>query len=374
MPIRGTEPRAETSPQRAVGERKNLFGLGRRALEDVVVALGEPRYRGRQIFSWLYEKRAPTIDSMTDLAKPLRARLREGFRLSWPTVAGRELSSDGTVKYLLRLEDGAAIESVLIPEERRRTICLSTQVGCALRCRFCLTGYAGFKRNLSADEILGQAALVLSDNAADAPPPNVVLMGMGEPLLNLDATIETVRILTDKRGFAVPAKRLTLSTVGILPGIQRLLDEKVRPNLAISLHAPNAALRQALMPIEAKYSLEEVLAAVRDYPVPRGGSVTFEYVLLAGVNDSEAQARQLARLLGGERAKVNLIPLNGAAEIPFKAPTPEVVDRFARVLANAHVAVSVRRARGQDISAACGQLHVTEAGGCSETLMPENPS
>jgi 23S rRNA (adenine2503-C2)-methyltransferase len=374
MSIGDTKERVEASPHSAAGEQANLFGLDRRALEEIMAALGEPRYRGRQVFAWLYAKRVGTIGGMTDLAKPLRARLLEAYSLRWPDVAKRQLAGDGTVKYLLRLEDGAAIESVLIPEERRRTICLSTQVGCPLKCRFCLTGYAGFKRNLNAAEILGQAAVVLADDTAHNVPLNVVLMGMGEPLLNLDAALEAVRILTDKNGFAIPAKRLTLSTVGILPGIRRLLEEKVRPNLAISLHAPNGALRQALMPIEAKYPLKEVLAAVRDYPIPRGGAVTFEYVLLGGVNDSEAQARQLARLLSGQRAKVNLIPLNPAAEIPFKAPAPDVVDRFAQVLADADVRVSVRRARGQDISAACGQLHITQAGGISETPMPENPA
>ena len=340
------------------GRRPNLFGLDRPALEALVADLGEPAYRARQLFVWLYRKRARSLEDMTDLGKDLRARLAASWDVRWPAVAERSHSQDGTIKLLFRLDDGATIESVFIPEERRRTICISTQAGCPLKCAFCLTGIAGYRRNLKPWEILGQVATVMEEAPPRAQPWNVVVMGMGEPLLNYEATVAALRVLMDPEGFAVAPKKLTLSTVGILPALEKLIQEPVRPNLAISLHAPNARLRRELMPIEDKYALEDVVAAARRYPIPRGGLVTYEYVLLRGVNDSPAQARELVRLLRGSRAKVNLIPLNPAPEIPFEAPTPEAVDAFAGILAGAHVTVSVRRPRGQDILAACGQLHL----------------
>jgi 23S rRNA (adenine2503-C2)-methyltransferase len=336
----------------------NLFGLDRGQLEALAVEQGEAAFRGRQLYVWLYRRRARSLAGMTDLGKGLRARLAATHEVRWPTVAERAHSTDGTVKFLFRLDDGATIESVFIPEERRRTICISTQAGCPLKCAFCLTGIAGYKRNLKPWEILGQVATVMEEAPPRELPWNIVVMGMGEPLLNYESTVAALRILMDAEGFAVAPKKLTLSTVGILPALEKLILEPVRPNLAISLHAPNARLRGELMPIEDKYALEDVVAAAGRYPIPRGGLVTYEYVLLRGVNDSPAQARELVRLLRGSRAKVNLIPLNPAPEIPFEAPTPEAVDAFAKVLADAHVTVSVRRPRGQDILAACGQLHL----------------
>jgi 23S rRNA (adenine2503-C2)-methyltransferase len=345
--------------------RPNLFGLDRSGLEGAVSSLGEPKYRAGQLYSWLYRKRARSIAEMTDLGKELRRRLEAAYELRWPEVAEQSLSYDGTRKYLFRLDalpgertGPAAVESVYIPEEKRRTICISTQAGCPLACAFCLTGIAGYKRNLRPWEILGQVAAVIEDAPPREQPWNVVVMGMGEPLLNYEATVSALRILMDPEGFAIAPKKLTLSTVGILPALEKLMREPVRPNLAISLHAPNAALRRALMPIEEKYPLADVIEAASRYPIPRGGLVTYEYVLLRGVNDSPAQARELLRLLQGRRVKVNLIPLNPAPEIPFGAPAAESVDAFARILADAHVTVSVRRPRGQDILAACGQLHL----------------
>ncbi|PYQ14810.1 MAG: 23S rRNA (adenine(2503)-C(2))-methyltransferase RlmN [Acidobacteria bacterium] len=343
--------------------KRNLFGLDRAGLERVMAELGEPAYRARQLYVWLYRRRARSLEAMTDLGKGLRSRLESQFEICWPAVASREHSRDGTIKYLFRLDGEATIESVFIPEERRRTICISTQAGCPLRCAFCLTGIAGYKRNLEPWEILGQVAAVMDETARLEKPWNVVVMGMGEPLLNYEATVRALRILMDPEGFAIAPKKLTLSTVGILPALEKLMAEPVRPNLAISLHAPEPGLRRRLMPIEGKYRLDDVIAAAQRYPIPRGGRVTYEYVLLKDVNDSPAHARQLARLLGGSRAKVNLIPLNPAAEIPFGAPAPEAVDAFAGVLAAAHVTVSVRRPRGQDILAACGQLHLRDATG-----------
>jgi 23S rRNA (adenine2503-C2)-methyltransferase len=345
----------------------NLFGLDRSALAALFAQRGEPAYRARQVYAWLYAKRVREIEAMTDLGRALRARLAAGFELRWPAVAQRQLAADATVKYLFRLDDGASIESVYIPEPRRRTICLSTQAGCPLACAFCLTGVSGYKRNLKPWEILGQVAAVMEEHAHEADSSgaseglhrwNIVVMGMGEPLLNYDNTLAALRVLMDPEGFAVPPRRLTLSTVGILPALEKLMREPVRPNLAISLHAPNPGLRRRLMPIEEKYALADVLEAARRYPAPSGGRVTFEYVLLRGVNDSRAHARELARRLGGFPGKVNLIPLNPAPEIPFDAPDAAAVDFFRAVLAEAHVSVSVRRPRGQDILAACGQLHL----------------
>lgn len=340
--------------------RPNLFGLSREQLVAALTELGEPAYRGAQVYRWLYRKRVRAIAEMTDLPKPVRDKIHDAYVLRWPDVAERSQSFDGTVKYLFRLQDGATIESVYIPETARRTICISTQAGCPLKCAFCLTGIAGYKRNLKVDEILGQVATVM----AEAPPReqgwNVVVMGMGEPLLNYDATVAALRVLMDADAFAVVPKRLTLSTVGILPALEKLMKEPVRPNLAISLHAPNATLRRELMPVEAKYPLPDVIEAAQRYPIPRGGAVTYEYVLLRGVNDQPQHARDLVRLLKGRRGKVNLIPLNPARPIPFGAPTPSSVDAFCRILADARIMVSVRRPRGQDILAACGQLHLQD--------------
>jgi 23S rRNA (adenine2503-C2)-methyltransferase len=341
----------------------NLFGMDLARLEAAVEALGEPRFRASQIYAWLYAKRARAIADMTDLSEALRRRLGEAYALAWPEVAERALSYDGSRKYLFRLHDGATIEAVFIPEQRRRTICISTQAGCPLKCAFCLTGIAGYRRNLTPGEILGQVAAVMAEATPRATPWNVVVMGMGEPLLNCEASVLALRVLMDPRGFAIAPRRLTLSTVGILPALERLGEEQVRPNLAISLHASNPELRRRLMPIEDKYPLPAVIAAASRYAAPRGGRVTYEYVLLGGVNDRPQEARELVRLLSGAHAKVNLIPLNPASEIPFAAPTEADIDRFCRILVDGGLSVSVRRSRGQDILAACGQLHLKRGAG-----------
>ena len=347
--------------------KPNLFGLDRAGLGALMARLGEPAYRAGQVHLWLYRRRARSIAEMTDLTKGLRESLAATHDLRWPAVVERGTSRDGTVKYLFRLDDGATVESVYIPEERRRTICISTQAGCPLKCAFCLTGISGYKRNLKTWEILGQVATVMAEVARElvsAPPEmknepwNVVVMGMGEPLLNYDNTVAALRVLMAPDGFAIAPRKLTLSTVGILPALEKLMAEPVRPNLAISLHAPTRELRRELMPIEERYDIEDVIAAAQRYPIPRGGAVTYEYVLLGGVNDQPAHARALVRLLGGRPGKVNLIPLNPAPEIPFSPPAPEAVDEFCRILSAARLTVSVRRPRGQDILAACGQLHL----------------
>lgn len=344
---------------------KNLFGLSLAQLEELLTSLGEPKFRAGQIYAWLYAKRAPTLGAMTNLPSSLRQALAEQNDLRRIEVADRQVSVDGTIKSLYRCDDGATIESVYIPETRRRTICISTQAGCPVKCVFCLTGISGYKRNLKAWEILSQVADVMDEAALASPrddrPWNVVVMGMGEPLLNYENTMAALRILMDPKAFAITPKKLTLSTVGILPALEKLKLEPVRPNLAISLHAPTSKLRGELMPIENKYALKDVIAAADSYPSPRGGRVTYEYVLLKDVNDREEHAHSLARLLRGRNGKVNLIPLNPAADIPFEAPRPEQVARFEGILLDAGIPVSVRRPRGQDVLAACGQLHLKKS-------------
>ncbi|MBK5255302.1 MAG: 23S rRNA (adenine(2503)-C(2))-methyltransferase RlmN [Vicinamibacteria bacterium] len=341
---------------------KNLFGLSLAGIEELVTAMGEPKFRAGQIYSWLYAKRTPEIVAMTNLSAPLRAALVEQNDLRWIEVADRQFSEDGTIKSLYRLDDGAAIESVYIPETRRQTICISTQAGCPLKCAFCLTGISGYKRNLKPWEILSQVADGMDQAKKASPrderPWNVVVMGMGEPLLNYENTMSALRILMDPKGFAITPKKLTLSTVGILPALEKLKLEPVRPNLAISLHAPTSKLRGELMPIEHKYALKDVIEAADSYPSPRGGRVTYEYVLLKDVNDRDEHAHALARLLRGRNGKVNLIPLNAAEPIPFDTPRQAQVARFEGILLDAGVPVSVRKPRGQDVLAACGQLRM----------------
>jgi 23S rRNA (adenine2503-C2)-methyltransferase len=344
---------------------KNLFGLPLADLEALVESLGEPSFRAAQIYSWLYAKRVSRLDAMTNLKADFREALATGFNLRRIEESERQVSTDGTIKYLFRCDDGATIESVYIPEVRRRTICISTQAGCPVKCAFCLTGISGYKRNLKTFEILSQVAHVMDQAALASPrderPWNIVVMGMGEPLLNFEHTMSALRILMDPKGFAITPKKLTLSTVGILPALEKLKLEPVRPNLAISLHAPTSKLRGELMPIENKYALKDVIAAADSYPSPRGGRVTYEYVLLKDVNDRDEDAHALARLLRGRNGKVNLIPLNPAAPIPFEAPRKAQVTRFEGILLDAGVPVSVRKPRGQDVLAACGQLHLKKS-------------
>jgi 23S rRNA (adenine2503-C2)-methyltransferase len=347
----------------------NLFGLSLTELEVLMTRLGEPRFRAKQIYSWLYARRVSSLAAMTNLKGELRSALALHHEVRRIEVADREISTDGTIKWLFRCDDGASIESVYIPETKRRTICISTQAGCPVKCAFCLTGISGYRRNLKPWEILSQVAHVMDAAAGASPrderPWNVVVMGMGEPLLNYESTMAALRILMDPEAFAITPKKLTLSTVGILPALRKLMREPVRPNLAISLHAPTSKLRAELMPIENRYALKDVIAAADSYPSPRGGRVTYEYVLLKDVNDRDEHARALARLLRGRHGKVNLIPLNPAGPIPFKAPTKAQVARFEAILLDAGIPVSVRKPRGRDVLAACGQLHLKKNPGAA---------
>jgi len=336
----------------------DFSALERPELEDAAVALGLPRFRGRQIFQWIHQRGASSFAAMTELPLPLRQELAARGSIPEPALDQKQISSDGTTKFLLRLADGRRIEAVYIPDTPAQTFCISTQVGCAMACAFCLTGKMGLVRHLTAGEIVGQVRVLARETGLAGTAFNIVLMGMGEPLHNYDATIKALRILTDAQGLAVPPRRITLSTVGVLPGLQRLAEEPIMPNLAISLHATTDEQRDVLAPINRKYKLQELMDACRAFPLRRRSRITFEYVLLNDVNDTPDDARRLTRLLDGIQAKVNLLPLNEAEGIPFTRPSDERVNTFAAILAERGVTVSVRKSRGRDIRAACGQLLV----------------
>jgi 23S rRNA (adenine2503-C2)-methyltransferase len=338
--------------------RPDLGNLDRPALEAVLAERGIPPFRARQIFAWIYRRGVTDVAAMTDLSRELRETLARDFELTTPELVTRERSADGTEKFLLRLTDGRQIETVFIPDTPAMTFCISTQVGCAMACAFCLTGKMGLVRNLTAGEIAGQVRVLADAVAMHDKPFNIVLMGMGEPLHNYDETMRALRILNDEHGVALPPRRVTLSTVGLLPALERLAQEPLMPNLAISLHAPTDAVRGELVPLNKKYGVKEIIEACERFPLARRRRITFEYVLLAGVNDSPDAARRLAKLLSGVRSKVNLIPLNAAPGIPFERPDNDAIDRFARILAERGLLVSVRKSRGRDIRAACGQLIV----------------
>jgi 23S rRNA (adenine2503-C2)-methyltransferase len=329
-------------------------------LEDSLVAAGEPRFHARQVFRWIHRRGVTGFAAMTDLGLELRAKLERDFHVSTPEIVRREQSSDGTTKFLLQLADGKLIESVYIPETPSNTFCLSTQVGCAMKCAFCLTGRMGIVRDLTAGEIVGQVRVLARALGMLDKRFNIVLMGMGEPLHNYDATMKALRMLADEHGMAVSPRRVTLSTVGVLPALERLAAEPLMPNLAVSLHATTEDQRELLVPINRKYGVKELLDACRRFPLKRRNRITFEYVMLKDVNDTADDARRLVRLLNGIKAKVNLLPLNEAAGIPFERPSDERVNRFAQILADHHLTVSVRKSRGRDIRAACGQL-ITES-------------
>jgi 23S rRNA (adenine2503-C2)-methyltransferase len=342
----------------AAAARADLAPMDLGELEAALLAIGHPAFHARQIYSWIYRKGVTDFEQMTNLSRQLRADLAQRFRISTPVVREKETSEDGTVKWLLELEDGQRIESVFIPDTPSQTFCISTQAGCAMKCGFCLTGKMGLMRNLTAGEIAGQVRVLARELGLLESKFNIVLMGMGEPLHNYDSTMKALRLLNDEHGLAVSPRRVTLSTVGVLPALERLATEPLMPNLAISLHATTEDQRDALVPVNRKYGLAEILDAARRFPAKRRHRITFEYVLLRGVNDTPEDARRLVRLLGNIRCKVNLIPLNEAAGIAFERPSDARVNKFAEILSNHSVMVSVRKSRGRDIRAACGQLIV----------------
>ena len=352
--------------------RPDLLGLAPERLREALGELSDRPFRAEQIFQALHVRGVREFAAMTDLRKDLRERLAERFRIGWPEIASRAPSADGTCKYLLRLHDGATIEAVDIPDGRRRTLCISSQAGCALACSFCVTGFWGAGRNLTAGEIVSQVLVIRADRQPSslpgAAPPlpgsspgqpapeglRLVFMGMGEPLLNLSALRPAIDIL----GHTISLRRITVSTAGVVPGIEELAGWERRPNLAVSLHAPDDERRSQAMPINRSYPLSELLAALRRYPLERGRKITFEYLLIRGWNDAVADADRLVKLVAGLRAKVNLIPINpdpvlGAAMVP---PSDEQVESFQRRLIQRGMTVTVRRRRGDDVSASCGQL------------------
>ena len=334
----------------------DLAGLEVPELEKLFEGHGLPRYRARQIFRWIWKRGVTNFSAMTDLGRALAHQLDEEFEVLTPAIARRDVSEDGTQKFALTLADGRQIEAVFIPDTPAQTFCISTQVGCAMGCAFCLTGKMGLVRHLTAGEIAGQVRVLAHTLQLHDQPFNIVLMGMGEPLHNYEATMKALRMLNDEHGLDVGPRRITLSTVGLVPMLERLAEEKLMPNLAISLHATTEQQRSAIVPPAKKYLLQDILEVCRRFPLSKRSRITFEYVLLAGVNDSADDARRLARLLVDIKAKVNLIPLNPAPGIPFERPSDARVDAFARILAEKRMTVSVRKSRGRDIRAACGQL------------------
>ncbi len=355
----------------AQNEKTNLLGKSKEELSALAVSLGEHAYRGAQLYHALYAEKQFNIAAMTNLPAVFRERIGERATIALPEIVRRYDSTDGTIRYVLGLETraadavarGATIEAVFMPEESRQTICISTQAGCAVDCHFCLTATLGLIRNLSPGEILGQVLVALEDNReALKPQTNVVLMGQGEPLLNYDAVMIALRTLLDSEGIGISPKHVTLSTSGIIPGIERLANERVRPKLAVSLNASSEKQRDAIMPINRKYPIADLIEACRRYPLRTWEHITFEYVLLGGFNDAPEDARRVAKLLANLRAKVNLIPWN-PGDLPYKPPDAGRIEEFRRILTDKGLLAFVRYSRGQDVMAACGQLALLEASG-----------
>jgi len=333
-----------------------LLGLDRADIESQLGAI-VPGYRAAQLYTALYRQRLQQVDQITTLSRDVRARLQNDFSVGWPTLQQRFDSVDGTRRYLLQLADGKTVESVMMPEGERSTICISTQVGCPVDCKFCLTALMGLERNLTAGEIVGQILYVLEDNQLQGglQRVNVVFMGMGEPLLNLRNVLKATQILTDEDGVGLSQRRITLSTSGIIPRIAELGESPYRPKLAISLNASSDESRRQLMPITRKYKLAELLEACKQYPLRSWEKLTFEYVLLRGVNDTDADARRVVKLLSNLNCIVNLIALNPGPGIPFDTPDPERVTSFQQIVRKS-MPCFVRKPRGRDVYAACGQL------------------
>ena len=333
----------------------NLAGYSLKELEGLLAGWGHPPFRARQLVKWLYQKGEADFARMTDLSREFRRELEERARISRLALKRRDAAPDGTEKFLFRLEDGQAIESVLIPEAGRLTLCLSTQVGCSQGCSFCLTGVEGFSRNLRPEEILGQILAARALLPEGLRLTNLVFMGMGEPLANLPALLQALTVITAPWGLGFSPRRITVATAGLAPLIPRL-GEALPVNLTVSLNAPDDATRSRLMPLNRRYPLKTLLAACRAYPLPRHRRITFAYVMLAGINDAPEQARALAQLLKGFKAKINLIPFNPLPRLNFAPPSPERVLKFQDILRQAHYSVFIRESRGQEIAAACGQL------------------
>ncbi len=349
-----------------MANKTNLIGLSRKALTDEVTQLGHPAFRAKQLWHWLYYQGTTEFDSMSNLSKSFRNDLADRFVIARPTVKEALNSTDGTSKWLLSYEDGEEAETVHIPESDRGTLCVSSQVGCTLTCKFCHTGTQRLVRNLTSGEILGQFMLA-RDAFGEWPTPsggtrlisNVVMMGMGEPLYNYEAVKTALKIIMDGEGLALSKRRITLSTSGVVPEMRRC-GEELNVNLAVSLHAVDNDTRSEIMPINKKYPLEELLLACREYPgVSNARRITFEYVMLKGINDSDADARRLVKILSRIPAKVNLIPFNPWPGSNFECSDPLRIAAFQDIVVGAGLSAPVRQTRGEDIMAACGQLKST---------------
>jgi 23S rRNA (adenine2503-C2)-methyltransferase len=337
-------------------EKVDLKNLSPSELNEFLRSFGKERYRSIQILRWLYQKGVQSLDEMTNLSKRFRQELSRVTLISTLYPARVEQASDGTKKILFHLEDGNRIETVLIPDKARLTLCLSTQVGCALGCRFCLTARIGWKRDLTVSEILNQILAVKRMLPQKRSITNIVLMGMGEPLANYENTLKAIELMAHRDAFKFSSRRITLSTVGLLPELERLSKEKPLFRLAISLNASDEEGRSHLMPVNHRYPLKKILEVCRNFPLRPRARITFEYVLLEGINDSSQDAKRLLKILRGIPSKVNLIPLNEAPEIPFKKPAEEKVKGFQKILMEGGLTAIVRASKGREISAACGQL------------------
>ncbi len=336
----------------------NLIGMLPSELEDLAVEFGASRYRGRQLATWIYRKSVYALDAMSDLPRDFRSALSENRTVTLPDVARVTPSQDGSRKLVFRLEDDSRVSAVIMPDDDRITLCLSTQVGCGYACAFCLTGTMGLERNLTAGEIVGQLLAANALLAEDGQRvTHLVFMGMGEPLANFAALVKAVRIFTDaKLGLGYSPRRITVSTVGLVSGIEKLGREDLKVNLAVSLHASSDDVRSQLMPVNKSWNLSALMEAVRKYPLTHRQRVFFEYVMLDGVNDDVEDARRLARLLRGVKAKVNLIPFNDWEGSTFQRPPLPRILAFESVLLDADITTTVRWSKGEDIGAACGQL------------------
>ena len=341
-------------------EKIDLKNLSPSELIEFLGSFGKERYRSVQILRWLYQKGAQSFDEMTNLSKKFREELNQVSRISTLHPIHVEEAKDGTKKFLFELEDGQRIESVLIKDKLRLTLCLSTQVGCAFGCQFCLTGKIGWKRDLMVSEILNQILVVRKKLPEKSSITNIVLMGMGEPLANYNNTLKAINLMHHPDAFKFSSRRITLSTVGPLPELERLTKEKISFRLAISLNASDEETRSQLMPINRRYPLKRILALCKNFPLRPRTRITFEYVMIEGINDSSLDAKRLLRILRGIPSKVNLIPLNEAPEIPFKRPSEEKVKYFQEILMEGGVTAIVRTSKGEEISAACGQLQAKE--------------
>lgn len=338
-------------------ENIDLKNLSPSELIEFLGSFGKERYRSIQILRWLYQKDVRSFDGMTNLSKRFREELSQASFISTLHLLHMEEARDGTKKFLFQLQDGNRIESVLIPDKARLTLCLSTQVGCAFGCRFCLTGKIGWKRDLTVSEIINQILEVKKILPEKTSMTNIVLMGMGEPLANYKNTLKAIELMVHPDAFNFSSRRVTLSTVGLIPELEHLSKEKISFRLAISLNASDEETRSQLMPANHRYPLKKILALCKNFPLRPRARITFEYVMVEGINDSPLDAKRLLRILRGIPSKVNLIPLNESPGIPFKRPSEEKVKRFQEIIIEGGLTAIVRASKGVEISAACGQLH-----------------